>query len=101
MLKARNLAFVASVTAAVSVMLPACGSAAELPLPAPLARVHHTAFWCGECGCLHKSYVYHRELRSTYGTSFDPRNFDQTEPHFFFGRMRAYPRYWVDADAVH
>jgi len=47
------------------------------------------------CGCLHVSYVFHRELRSTYGLSFDPRNFDQTRPYYYFGALRAYPRYWI------
>jgi hypothetical protein len=48
---------------------------------------------CGPCGCLQVGYVLHRELRSTYGAGFDPRNFDQTEPYYYFGRMRSYPRY--------
>jgi hypothetical protein len=39
-------------------------------------------------------------LRSTYGSGFDPRNFDQTEPYYYFGRVRAYPQYWVDAGPV-
>jgi hypothetical protein len=51
--------------------------------------------YCGCCGCLGVTYDYHRELRSTYGTKFDPRNFDQTEPYYYFGRVRAYPRFWV------
>jgi hypothetical protein len=55
----------------------------------PLAR-------CGCCGCLHTLYDYHRELRSTYGAHMDPRNYDMTEPHYHFGRMHAYPRYYSD-----
>lgn len=51
---------------------------------------------CGYCGCLHVSYDYHREVESTYGLNFDPRNFDQTEPYFYLGRVRAYPHYWAD-----
>jgi hypothetical protein len=51
---------------------------------------------CGCCGCLHTFYDYHRELRSTYGVHMDPRNYDQTEPHYHFGRMRAYPHYYSD-----
>jgi hypothetical protein len=47
---------------------------------------------CGPCGCV--SYVRHRELRSTYGLRFDQRNFDQTEPYHYYGRMRTYARYW-------
>jgi hypothetical protein len=49
---------------------------------------------CDRCGCLGVSYARHRELRSTYGLRVDPRNFDQTEPHYRFGRMRTYARYW-------
>jgi hypothetical protein len=75
--------------------------AAEL-LPPAVARVRHqhTAAWYSPCGCLRVSYVFHRELRSTYGVSFDPRNFDQTEPYYYFGAVRAYPRYWVDVGPV-
>jgi hypothetical protein len=74
---------------------------AEL-LPPAVAHVRHrhAAPCCGPCGCLHVSYVYHKELRATYGLSFDPRNFDQTEPYYHFGAVRAYPRFWVDADPV-
>jgi hypothetical protein len=35
-------------------------------------------------------------LSSTYGLDFDPRNFDQTEPYFYLGKVRTYPQYWVD-----
>jgi hypothetical protein len=38
-------------------------------------------------------YVYHRDLRQTYGTGFDPRNYDETEPHYYFGPVRRYVRY--------
>jgi hypothetical protein len=37
-------------------------------------------------------------LESTYGVGFDPRSFDTTEPHYYLGRLRSYPRYSVDAD---
>jgi hypothetical protein len=79
--------------------IPISAVAAEL-LPPAAAHVRHryAAPYCGPCGWLQVSYVYHRELRSTYGLSFDPRNFDQTEPYYHFGPVRAYPRYWVDAD---
>jgi hypothetical protein len=53
--------------------------------------------WCGCCGCLQVSHMHHRELRTTYGTGFDPRNYDSQEPHYYFGPMRSYPRYWVTA----
>ncbi len=88
---------VGAVTTAGVLAAPVSAVAAEL-LPPAVAHVRqqHTAAWYGPCGCLHVSYVFHRELRSTYGLSFDPRNFDQTEPYYHFGALRAYPRYWVD-----
>jgi len=90
-----------AVTAAGVAAAPVSAVAAELLSPAVAhVRHQHTAAWYGPCGCLHVSYVFHRELRSTYGVSFDPRNFDQTEPYYHFGRLRAYPRYWVDAEPV-
>jgi hypothetical protein len=80
---------------------PVAAVTAELLPPAALyVRHRHAAPCCGLCGCLHVSYVYHKELRSTNGLSFDPRNFDQTEPYYRFGAVRAYPRYWVVADPV-
>ena len=80
---------------------PLSAVAAELlPSAVAHARHRHTAACCGPWGCLRLSYVFHRELRTTYGTGFDPRNFDQTEPHYYFGLVRAYPRYWVDVEPV-
>jgi hypothetical protein len=92
----KSAVVVAMVAAAAVRAAPISAAAAELLPP----HVHHryVASCCGLCGCLHASYVYHRELRSTYGLSFDPRNFDQTEPYYHFGALRAYPRYWVDSD---
>jgi hypothetical protein len=81
---------VAVLTAAGMEAAPLSASAADLLRPRDLG--------CGPCGCLHASYVYHRELQSTYGIGFDPRSFDATEPYYYLGRVRAYPRYWVDAD---
>jgi hypothetical protein len=66
--------------------------AAELAVPPPAQRAR--AAECGPCGCVHVTYDYHRELRSTYGLAFDPRNFDQTQPYYYFGAVRAYPRFW-------
>jgi len=90
------------VAAAAVPAVPDSATAAELQPPPTIvhARHHHAVRWCGPCGCLHVSYVYHRELRSTYGLGFDPRNFDQTEPYYYFGPVRAYPEYWCDADLV-
>ena len=81
----------------VPVVPTSAGAAELLAPPAVHARHHGAALWCGPCGCLHVSYAYHRELRSTYGLSFDPRNFDQTQPYYYLGPVLAYPRYWCDA----
>jgi hypothetical protein len=75
--------------------------AAELAMPtaeAPAAVA--PAQDCGPCGCLQVTYVYHPELRSTYGLGFDPRNYDQTEPHYYLGPVRPYPHYFVDGVPV-
>jgi hypothetical protein len=88
------------VTGAIAVTAPVF--AAEL-LPPAGVRVHHQRVGpgCGPCGCLRVTYIYHRDIRTTYGTGFDPRNFDQTEPYFYPGPVRAYPRYWVCFDPAH
>ena len=88
------------VAAAGVAAVPVSAAAAEL-LPPAVAHVrhHYDAACCGPCGYLGVGYVYHRELRTTFGLSFDPRNFDQTEPYYHFGPVRAYPR-WVYADPV-
>jgi hypothetical protein len=70
--------------------------AAELPLPQAQGPVATRSENCGPCGCLQVTYDYHRELRTTYGLNYDPRNFDTAEPYFYFGRVRAYPRYFAD-----
>jgi len=76
--------------------LPGAMKAADRELPRAKPERHRMAEpYCGCCGCLRVTNNYHRELRSTYGIQFDPRNYDQTEPHYFFGRVRAYPQYWT------
>jgi hypothetical protein len=70
--------------------------ATELPMPSINYAGIAPPVYCGPCGCLSVAYNYHPELRSTYGLSFDPRNYDTTQPHYYFGRVRAYPRYYVD-----
>lgn len=74
-------------------------TAADLSVPPPVAAAHAEPN-CGPCGCLQITYVYHPALESTYGLRFDPRNDDQTEPHYYYGRARAYPRYFVDGVPV-
>lgn len=65
-------------------------------LSAPTRAYVRTLARCRPCGCLRVFHAYHRELRSTYGLGFDPRNYDTTQPYYYLGRMRAYPRYLVD-----
>jgi len=65
--------------------------AADLLRPARQAPID-----CGRCGCLHVTYDHHRVLESTYGTNFDPRSFDQTEPYYYWAGVQAFPRFWVD-----
>jgi hypothetical protein len=77
------------------IALPAISKAADQTIPGRVGGASHP-YYCGPAGCLRVTYEYHRELRSTYGTRFDPRNFDQTEPYYYFGRLRPYPRYWVE-----
>jgi hypothetical protein len=77
-------------------VLPSLAAAAELGVRARIERPQVRTLYCGPCGCLGVAYVYHRELESTYGLGFDPRNYDTTEPHFHWGRMRAWPRYFVN-----
>ena len=75
--------------------------AAELTAPTRVAHVRaRMPAQCGPCGCLRVTYVRHRDLQSTYGLSYDPRNYDQTEPHFYLGRSHAYPRYSVEGGPV-
>ncbi|SRR6266851_1846503 len=78
------------IAAAMATGVPIRANAADL---APVAQ---HAQRCGPCGCLRVSYDHHRELRMTYGTGYDPRNFDTTEPYYYFGRVRAYPQFWVE-----
>lgn len=82
---------------AVASLLTGAARAADMGVPESAAVA---PAGCGPCGCLTVTYVRHRELRSTYGTGFDPRNFDETEPHYYFGPMRTYPRYYVNGVPV-
>lgn len=97
MSKAIITALVVGVAAMAGVLVGACSAGAAELLAQPMRPPAAGSNWCGPCGCLHVGYAYHRELRSTYGLNFDPRNFDQTQPYYFFGPVRAYPRYWCDA----
>jgi len=51
------------------------------------------------CGCMVMTVEYHRELKYTYGSHMDPRSFDQTEPFYYYGAIKGYPRYWTTRTA--
>jgi hypothetical protein len=89
----RTMMALAGIVSAIILASPISLGAAELQAPAQAVRAYPD---CGRCGCLSVTYVHHRDMQSTYGLGFDPRNYDQTEPHFYFGRMHAYPRYFVE-----
>jgi hypothetical protein len=72
----------------------------SLPTIAAAADLLPRHAQCGPCGCLEVTYVYHRQLESTYGVGFDPRSFDTTEPYYYWGPARAYPRYRVVVEAA-
>jgi hypothetical protein len=91
-------ALVLTAFASVLVTMPGLAQAADLT--APRAEAAEAGPPCGPCGCLTVTYVRHRELRSTYGDRFDPRNDDQTEPQYYFGAEKEYPRYYVDGVPV-
>ena len=91
----RSRIAVAIAVAIAGLVLPGLVRAAELPVRARIGHPRIHTLYCGPCGCLGVAYVYHREIRSTYGLGFDPRNYDTTQPHFYLGRMRAWPRYFV------
>jgi hypothetical protein len=88
---------VAGLGASFWLALPGPVKAADL---APEPRAAGRIVQCGPCGCLRVTFDYHRELGSTYGSGFDPRNYDETEPHYYFGPVRAYPRYTTDGDST-
>jgi hypothetical protein len=93
----RKVMVLGGIVSAITLAAPCSLGAAELLVPAQAAQAQPN---CGPCGCLSVTYVHHRDMQSTYGLGFDPRNYDQTEPHFYFGRMHAYPRYFVDGVPV-
>ena len=83
-----------------TITLPNPADAADKDVQSRIRAEHYSDRSCGCCGCLHVTYDHHRELRSTYGTGFDPRNYDQTEPKFYFGKVRAYPHYSSDRGSI-
>jgi hypothetical protein len=99
MSKPMKSAFVVGIViAAAGVLVSIPAVAADLSVPGAARQARYEAAPCGRCGCLRVSWERHRVVESTYGLDYDPRNFDQTEPYFYLGRMRAYPQFWVEAD---
>jgi hypothetical protein len=62
-------------------MMPGSLGAAELPIPAAV----RAPAYCGPCGCLGVAYTYHRELQTTHGLGFDPRNYHTHPAALLFG----------------
>jgi len=81
----------AFVLAATAGLLAGSALAADLGVSGPVQTAD-----CGPCGGCNVTYDYHRELRTTYGLGFDPRNYDTTEPHYYLGSVRAWPHYWCE-----
>ena len=74
-----------------AVAAPSSARAADLPYrhraaEEPARRMD------GICPC-YTYTVRHKVLLSTYGTDLDPRNYDFTEPHYFFGGVKTFRRY--------
>jgi hypothetical protein len=72
-------------------------TAADRPIQQRSAEAYRHYDADCRCGPPYVEYVYHRDLRQTYGAGFDPRNYDQTEPHYYFGPVRRYPRYYPES----
>jgi hypothetical protein len=92
----RSIVVLAALVGAIGLATLGPVGAAELGARTHVVHPDVRTVYCGPCGCLGAKYVYHRELRSTYGLNFDPRNYDTTQPHYYFGPMRAWPRYFVE-----
>ena len=98
----KSLLALGGIVGTIMLTLSSSLSATELRSPSNINyAVIGAPAYCGPCGCLRVAYAYHPELRSTYGLRFDPRNYDTTEPRYYFGRVRAYPRYYIDGLVAH
>lgn len=100
-LSVRKSLFAVGGLVGITLTLSSTLGATELPTPSINYAGSGAPVYCGRCGCLGVAYTYHPQLRSTYGLSFDPRNYDTTQPHYYLGRMRAYPRYYIDGLPSH
>lgn len=95
----RSILVLTAIAGFLACALPVATKAADLSVAPNTPQAAEPA-GCGPCGCLTVTYVRHREMLSTYGAGFDPRNFDTAEPYFYYGRVRSYPRFYVDGVAV-
>ena len=75
----RAMLALGGIVGAIVLASPCSLGAAELLAPAQAAQAYPN---CGPCGCMSVTYVHHRDMQSTYGLGFDPRNYDTTEPTF-------------------
>lgn len=89
----KNLTGVAAIALVAAMALTPSAHAADARVPRHAAHQRVYEYNDG-CGCWHVTIVYHRELLYTYGWNVDPRKFDQTEPYYYHGAVRAYPRFW-------
>jgi hypothetical protein len=90
-------------TAMVAVILattPQTTNADEWPTQFHRYRVGPHRCYHDVCGCPGISYEYHRQLWYTYGWHFDPRTFDQAEPYYYWGPVRAFRHYWCASAAA-
>ena len=99
MLKPSILALAIGLIGLAACILPVSASAADLPVSVRPNRPQR----CGVGNAvvfISPTFITENCDQPT-GTGFDPRNFDTTEPHYYLGRMRAYPRYWVSAGPLY
>ena len=65
----RTMMTLGGIAGAIVLALPCSLGAAELLAPSQAARAEPN---CGPCGCLSVTYIYHRDLQSTYGLRLRP-----------------------------
>ena len=82
-------ALLLGVAAAVGAMPATPAAAADLAVPAPVARVPEVRV---PSRMAHPTPVVAVDLRS----GLRPAELRQTEPHYYYGPVRAYPRYAVE-----
>ncbi len=90
----RSVIWIAFIFAVGGAIWSSSAEAADVAAPRKAIAASSVERCVEVCGCWHTYYVRHRVLLSTYGAGFDPNNYDFTEPHYFYGQERFYPRYF-------